>query len=236
MSTIAEPTLNSIAIDPRIEPSWKAVLSDEFQKPYFKKLKSFLLAERDLGALIYPRNKDIFNAFALTPFDAVKVVILGQDPYHGAGQAHGLAFSVMRGVPAPPSLKNIFKELEQDVAFKIPQHSDLSHWSKQGVLLLNTSLTVRANEANSHRGQGWELFTDAVIHSVSERKEHVVFILWGSPARSKMSLIDTKKHCVLTSAHPSPLSSHRGFFGCRHFSKTNNYLQAHGKTPIDWQL
>jgi len=234
--TTAVESVNNISIDPRIEPSWKAVLSEEFQKPYFKQLKTFLLNERTVGETIFPRNKDIFNAFELTPFDKVKVVILGQDPYHGVGQAHGLAFSVMKGIPAPPSLQNIFKELATDVGFKIPSHGDLTHWAEQGILLLNTSLTVRANQANSHRGQGWELFTDAVIQCVGHRKEHVVFILWGAPAKTKLALIDATKHCVLTAPHPSPLSVHKGFYGCRHFSKTNQYLQSHGQAAIDWQL
>jgi len=226
----------NINIDPKIELSWKALLAPEFKKPYFAKLKQFLLEEKARGAKIFPPNADIFNAFAYTPVDKVNVLILGQDPYHGAGQAHGLAFSVRKGVPLPPSLQNIFKELKTDVNFVNPGHGELTHWAKQGVMLLNTALTVREGEAHSHQGKGWELFTDAVIHAISEHKEHMVFVLWGSPAKEKLPLIDTKKHLVLTAVHPSPLSVHRGFFGSRHFSQINQYLIAQGQTAIDWQL
>ncbi len=225
-----------MAIDPQIEPSWKKALAHEFTQDYFAKLKAFLLNEKQAGHQVYPPGKEIFNAFALTPFDKVKVVILGQDPYHGPNQAHGLAFSVKDGVRPPPSLKNIYKELQSDLGLTPPAHGNLEKWAKQGVFLLNTSLTVRAAEANSHRKQGWEVFTDAVIRTLSREREHVVFILWGSPAQSKRTLINANKHLILTSVHPSPLSANRGFFGCKHFSKTNAYLAETGQTPIDWQL
>lgn len=222
-------------IDPKIEDSWKKLLWDEFQKPYFTALKEFLIKEKK-SHTIYPKGENIFNAFNKTPFDAVKVVILGQDPYHGPNQAHGLSFSVMDGVAYPPSLQNIFKELKEDIGCNIPKSGNLSSWAKEGVFLLNTVLTVRASEANSHRGQGWENFTDAVISLLSEKKEHLVFILWGSPAGAKASLIDQKKHLILKAPHPSPLSSYRGFFGSKPFSKTNEYLISKGKTPILWSL
>lgn len=222
-------------IDPKIEDSWKKLLWDEFQKPYFTALKEFLIKEKK-SHTIYPKGENIFNAFNKTPFDAVKVVILGQDPYHGPNQAHGLSFSVMDGVAYPPSLQNIFKELKEDIGCNIPKSGNLSSWAKEGVFLLNTVLTVRASEANSHRGQGWENFTDAVISLLSEKKEHLVFILWGSPAGAKASLIDQKKHLILKAPHPSPLSSYRGFFSSKPFSKTNEYLISKGKTPISWTL
>ncbi len=222
-------------IDPKIEDSWKKLLWNEFQKPYFTALKEFLIKEKK-SHTIYPKGENIFNAFNKTPFDAVKVVILGQDPYHGPNQAHGLSFSVMDGVAYPPSLQNIFKELKEDIGCNIPKSGNLSSWAKEGVFLLNTVLTVRASEANSHRGQGWENFTDAVISLLSEKKEHLVFILWGSPAGAKASLIDQKKHLILKAPHPSPLSSYRGFFGSKPFSKTNEYLISKGKTPILWSL
>ena len=225
-----------ITVTPDIEPSWKEVLADTFQQDYFKHLKQFLLAEKRAGKTIYPPGKLIFNAFAQTPWDKVKVLILGQDPYHGPGQAHGLAFSVQDGVPLPPSLRNIFLELKDDVGFVQPKSGNLTKWAQQGVMLLNTVLTVRAGEAHSHRDQGWEIFTDTVIKRLSERKEHMVFVLWGSPAQKKQALIDTHKHLVLKAVHPSPLSAHRGFLGCRHFSKINFYLTQHGMTPIDWSL
>lgn len=222
-------------IDPKIEESWKNVLWDEFQKPYFVNLKTFLLEEKK-HYTIYPSGQNIFAAFNHTPFDKVEVVILGQDPYHGAGQAHGLSFSVQDGVPHPPSLQNIFKELHDDMGCSIPKSGNLTAWADQGVFLLNTVLTVRSSEANSHRGQGWEDFTDTVIKTLSERKEHLVFILWGSPAGAKASLIDPKKHLILRAPHPSPLSSYRGFFGSKPFSKSNDYLQKNGKKPIQWCL
>lgn len=222
-------------INPKIEESWKAVLLDEFQKPYFEKLKTFLLYEQSTH-IIYPQNKNIFNAFNYTPFNNVKVVILGQDPYHGAGQAHGLSFSVQEGIANPPSLQNIFKELKDDMHCPPPQNGNLTAWAKQGVFLLNTVLTVRAGEAHSHRNQGWENFTNAVISTLSTQKEHLVFILWGGPAATKESLIDTQKHLILKAPHPSPLSSYRGFFGSKPFSKTNEYLTCKGLKPIEWCL
>ncbi|MBV5277543.1 MAG: uracil-DNA glycosylase [Campylobacteraceae bacterium] len=222
-------------INPKIEESWKAVLLDEFQKPYFEKLKIFLLHEQSTQ-IIYPQNKNIFNAFNYTPFDNVKVVILGQDPYHGAGQAHGLSFSVQEGIANPPSLQNIFKELRDDMHCPPPRNGNLTAWAKQGVFLLNTVLTVRAGEAYSHRNQGWENFTNAIISILSTQKEHLVFILWGAPAATKESLIDTQKHLILKAPHPSPLSSYRGFFGSKPFSKTNEYLTCKGLKPIEWCL
>lgn len=221
----------------KLESSWLGVLKSEFEKPYFKKLKAFLLAEKAKGELIYPKNTDIFRAFELTPFDKVKVVILGQDPYHGAHQAHGLSFSVQQGIAPPPSLRNIFKELQTEFPdFKTPHNGDLSAWAKQGVLLLNATLTVNAGKAGSHQKQGWETFTDEVIKNLSDLKENIVFILWGSYAQQKITLIDTKKHLVIKSTHPSPFSAHHGFFGSKPFSRTNEYLVNHNKTPIDWQL
>jgi len=222
-------------VDPKIEESWKKILLEEFQKPYFEALKTFLVEEKK-SHTIYPRSANIFAAFNHTSFENVEVVILGQDPYHGVGQAHGLSFSVQEGVPHPPSLQNIFKELRDDLGCAIPKNGTLSAWAKQGVFLLNTVLTVRASEANSHRNQGWENFTDAVIKTLSTQKEHLVFILWGSPAGSKASLIDSKKHLILKAPHPSPLSSYRGFFGSKPFSQSNEYLVSKGKKPIDWCL
>ena len=222
-------------VDPKIEESWKKVLFEEFQKPYFETLKTFLVEEKRHHT-VYPRGENIFAAFDNTPFDDVKVVILGQDPYHGAGQAHGLSFSVQDSVPHPPSLQNIFKELKDDLGCTIPKSGNLTSWVKQGVFLLNTVLTVRASDANSHRNQGWENFTDAVIKTLSTQKEHLVFILWGSPAGAKASLIDGKKHLILRAPHPSPLSSYRGFFGSKPFSKSNEYLVSKGKKPMDWCL
>ena len=222
-------------VDPKIEESWKKILFDEFQKPYFKALKEFLVEEKKHHT-IYPSGSHLFAAFDHTPFDKVKVVILGQDPYHGAKQAHGLSFSVQDGIAHPPSLQNIFKELSDDIGSPSPKNGNLSAWADQGVFLLNTVLSVRANEANSHRGRGWENFTDTVIKLLSSQKEHLVFILWGAPAGLKASLIDTKKHLILQAPHPSPLSSYRGFFGSKPFSKTNDYLIKNGKTPIQWAL
>lgn len=219
----------------RIEESWKEALQSEFDKPYFASLVQYLHKEKAEGRQIFPPGKDIFKAFELTPVDKVKVVILGQDPYHGYGQAMGLSFSVPAGIPAPPSLKNIFKEIESDLGVRMSGNPDLRKWAEQGVLLLNAVLTVRAGEPTSHSAIGWQQFTDAVISYISEHCEGVVFLLWGNFARSKKALIDTSKHFVLEAAHPSPLA--RGaFFGCRHFSKTNEILQSEGKTPIDWQL
>lgn len=223
-------------MDVKIEQSWKEQLQEEFKKPYFKQIGYVLRAEKAQGKTIYPPGPLIFNAFNTTPFDNVKVVILGQDPYHGPGQAHGLSFSVPDGIAPPPSLINIFKEIHEDLELPIPRTGNLEHWAKQGVLLLNASLTVVAHSANSHSKIGWHHFTDDVIRIISERKEHVVFMLWGAFAKSKQELIDRRKHLVLTSAHPSPLSAHNGFFGNRHFSKANHWLKEKHLSPIDWSL
>lgn len=219
----------------KIEESWRRELQCEFDQPYFAELAGYLHAEKAAGKTIYPPGPQIFKAFELCPFDKVKVVILGQDPYHGYGQAMGLSFSVPDGVPAPPSLKNIFKEIETDLGIQMSGRPNLEHWAEQGVLLLNAILTVRAGEASSHSGKGWETFTDAVIRTISEKSNGVVFMLWGNYARGKAPLIDSSRHTVLQAAHPSPLA--RGaFFGCRHFSKANEALTMQGKTPIDWQI
>lgn len=220
----------------KLEGGWKSVLLPEFSKPFMTDLRTFLRQQLKAKKLIYPQPQEYFAAFNTTPFQNVKVVILGQDPYHGPGQAHGLCFSVRRGVAVPPSLVNVYKELAADVGFKIPNHGCLTSWAEQGVLLLNATLTVEAGKAGSHQRRGWEEFTDAVIKSLNEQKKNLVFILWGSYAQKKGDIIDRKKHLVLTSPHPSPLSAHRGFFGCRHFSKANAYLQKHGMKPINWQL
>lgn len=221
-------------INPRIHPSWLQVLQPQFQAPYFAQLKQFLVAERH-QYICYPKGSDIFAAFDHTPFDKVKVVILGQDPYHEPGQAHGLCFSVPQGVPVPPSLVNIIKEINTDLAVNIPTTSgNLSGWADQGVLLLNATLTVRAHQAGSHQHQGWEQFTDAAIQALSQYRQGIVFLLWGSYAIRKAQLIDTTRHFVLTAPHPSPLSAYRGFFGCRHFSQCNAILQQQGQLPIDW--
>ncbi len=222
-------------MDVKIEPSWKAVLQEEFDKPYFENITTYVKSEIASGYTVYPPGKLMFNAFEKTPFDKVKVVILGQDPYHGAGQAHGLCFSVPQGIKAPPSLVNIFKEIETDLGIPAPNHGCLEHWTEQGVFLLNAILTVRANTPASHSGIGWQTFTDAVIRKISDEKTGVVFLLWGNFARAKKELINTEKHFVLEAAHPSPLA--RGAFsGCRHFSKTNSLLERQGLTPIDWSL
>jgi len=220
----------------QIEESWKKTLKEEFEKDYFKQIVTFLRAEKSAGKIIYPPGPLIFNAFNKTPFSKVKVVLLGQDPYHGKGQAMGLSFSVPNGIPKPPSLVNIFKELENDLGIPPAISGDLEKWAKQGVLLLNASLTVRQNEAASHSKIGWLQFTDSVISKTSELKEGVVFLLWGRFAQDKQSLIDETKHHVLKAAHPSPFSADKGFFGCRHFSKTNELLAIHGKEPVDWKL
>ena len=222
-------------INPQIEESWKLVLSDEFNAPYFSDLKDFLITEKS-KYVVYPPGKFIFNAFKHTPFDKVKVVIIGQDPYHGKGQAHGLCFSVPSGIAQPPSLVNIFKELHQDLELPIPRHGNLEKWADRGVLLLNATLTVRANQAGSHQNKGWETFTDSVIRKISESRTGIVFLLWGRYAQAKETLIDTGKHYVLKAAHPSPFSAFNGFFGCRHFSKTNDILVHNGLEPIDWSL
>lgn len=218
--------------------TWLERLDAEFEKPYLVKLESFLMKEIRSGATIYPPSDDIFRAFSETPFDQVKVVIIGQDPYHGAGQAHGLAFSVPKHIPLPPSLLNIYKELHSDLGLAIPKHGCLLHWAKQGVLLLNATLTVRAGEARSHYGRGWEEFTDRVVQLLCERKDPLVFLLWGKSAFEKFWTIctGTQQHLVLTAPHPSPLSAHAGFFGCHHFSQANDFLQNSGKQPIDWSI
>lgn len=222
-------------INPSIEESWKSVLSAEFNKPYFLELKVFLLEEKKKFR-VFPPGSLIFNAFNHTPFGKVKVVFIGQDPYHGYGQAHGLCFSVPNGVSKPPSLVNIFKELENDLGISPPPHGNLEKWADQGVLLLNATLTVRENQAGSHQRKGWEAFTDAAIRQLSAQKEGVIFVLWGNFAIAKKELIDSTRHPVLTAAHPSPLSASKGFFGCRHFSKINEILRKQGKQEIDWRL
>lgn len=220
----------------RLEDSWKAVLGDEFAQPYMRNLKDFLRAEKAAGKQIFPKGAEYFRALDLTPLDEVRVVILGQDPYHGAGQAHGLCFSVKPGVRIPPSLVNIYKELQSDLGIAPARHGFLEHWVQQGVLLLNSVLTVEEARAASHQGQGWERFTDAVIRAVNEDCEHVVFMLWGSYAQKKAAFVDGSRHLVLKAPHPSPLSAHNGFFGCRHFSQANDYLLSKGRNAIDWQL
>ncbi|MEJ5146176.1 MULTISPECIES: uracil-DNA glycosylase [unclassified Sphingobacterium] len=220
----------------RFDKSWEPILGPLLGQSYMVDLSFFVQQARDNGQ-VFPPQDLVFNAFRLTTFDSLKVVILGQDPYHNDGQAHGLAFSVPEGIALPPSLKNIFKELETDILdFKIPKSGDLSYWGKQGVLLLNATLTVNAHQAGSHQKKGWEKFTDQVIQAISENKEAVVFLLWGAYAQKKASLINAQKHLVLTAVHPSPLSVYRGFFGCRHFSQTNVFLQQRGEKPIDWKL
>ena len=220
----------------QLEASWKQHLLNEFDQPYMQQLRDFLVAEKQAGKVIYPKGSDMFNAFDYTPFDEVKVVILGQDPYHGPNQAHGLCFSVQPGVVVPPSLKNMYKELQRDLNVQPPNHGCLTEWAQQGVLLLNSVLSVQQNQAASHQGKGWEQFTDQVIRHINDKHEHIVFLLWGSYAQRKGQFIDRQRHLVLTSAHPSPLSAHRGFLGNGHFSQTNEYLQVHHKDPINWQL
>src|ERR1700754_1502655 len=216
-----------------LEPSWLEVLHDEFEKDYMIRLRSFLKQEKDAGYKIYPKNADIFNAFKQTPFNELKVVILGQDPYHGVNQAHGLSFSVQKGITSPPSLKNIYKELSTDIpGFVAPSHGELTEWAEQGVMLLNATLTVRAGTPGSHQKKGWEEFTDKVIQTISDKKEGIVFILWGSYAQAKAELIDKSKHFIIKSPHPSPFSADRGFFGSKPFSKTNEILIKEGKKPI----
>lgn len=219
----------------QLENDWTQVIGSEFEKDYFKSLNDFLKIEYD-SQIIYPDKNDVFNTFRYTPFSSLKVVLIGQDPYHGPGQAHGLSFSVKPGIPAPPSLVNIYKELNDDMGLPIPKHGYLKHWAEQGVLLLNTVLTVRAGEAHSHRGKGWETFTDQVIRCINDRQDPVVFWLWGKPAQYKAKLITNTKHLILMAPHPSPLSVYRGFYGSKPFSKTNDFLLANGKAPIDWTL
>ena len=217
----------------KIHPSWLKMLEQEFEKPYFEELVAFVKKEY-ASTTIYPEGKNIFRAFELCPFESVKVVILGQDPYHGPEQANGLCFAVNDAVPLPPSLQNIWKEIASDLNVSTPHHGDLENWAKQGVLLLNATLTVRANVAGSHQKKGWEQFTDAVIKTISEKKSGVVFLLWGKYAQVKGAVIDESKHLILKAAHPSPLSAHNGFFGCKHFSKTNEYLDRHSQQTIKW--
>lgn len=218
-----------------LEKSWRDIVGGEFEKPYMQKLQKFLSHEREAGKIIYPKEDLIFNALNSTTFDNVKVVIIGQDPYHGEGQAHGLSFSVPRGIAIPPSLLNIYKELEGSLGIKRPTHGDLGAWAQQGVLLLNATLTVEHATAGSHQRQGWEEFTDVIIRAVNDKHEHVVFMLWGAYAQKKGAFIDRNKHLVLDAPHPSPLSAHRGFLGCGHFKKANDYLTAHHRTAIEWQ-
>lgn len=220
----------------QLEPSWLAHLAPEFEAPYMGKLRAFLKSEKQAGKRIFPAGSEYFNAFAHTPLDRVKVVILGQDPYHGEGQAHGLCFSVRRGVAIPPSLQNIYKEIHAELGIAMPAHGQLTHWADQGVLLLNSVLSVECARAASHQGKGWETFTDRVVDLVNREREGVVFLLWGAYAQRKGALVDTARHCVLKAPHPSPLSAHRGFFGCGHFRAANDYLLARGETAIDWSL
>lgn len=220
----------------KLHPSWLNVLGSEFQKPYMCRLREFLVEEKKLRKVIYPAGSQIFNALNSTPFESVKVVILGQDPYHGPGQAHGLCFSVLPGVKVPPSLKNIYKEIERDLGIAVPSGGCLQSWAEQGVLLLNATLTVEQGKAGSHQGRGWEQFTDQVVATLNQQREGLVFLLWGSYAQKKGKIIDVSKHLVLSSPHPSPLSAHRGFLGNGHFSRVNQYLQQQGKAPIDWAL
>jgi uracil-DNA glycosylase len=222
-------------IDPLIHESWKKVLEKEFNQEYFHALKKFLLEEKK-NHRVYPPGNLIFNALNRTSFDKVKLVILGQDPYHGPGQAHGLCFSVPQGIKPPPSLVNVYKELEADVGFRMPNHGNLESWADQGVLLLNATLTVRAGLAGSHQGKGWEIFTDSIIRAISDGREGVVFLLWGKYAQNKAALIKREKHFILNAPHPSPLSAYAGFFGCRHFSKANEFLRQSGAGPVDWQI
>jgi uracil-DNA glycosylase len=220
----------------KIESSWKSLLTNEFKQDYFNQIKQFIVGEKAKGKEVFPSGKLMFNAFNLTPFNSVKVVIIGQDPYHGIGQAHGLCFSVPSGVKTPPSLQNIYKEIEQDLGFPIPNHGNLETWAQQGVLLLNAVLSVNANEPASHKAAGWENFTNAVIYHLSQQCNHLVFILWGRFAQEKELLIDSSKHLILKAAHPSPFSAYQGFMGCKHFSKTNEYLIKSGQEPINWQI
>ncbi len=223
-------------MDVKIEPGWKAQLASEFEQPYFHNIVAYLKTQKAAGKVVYPPGPLIFNAFDLTPFDQVKAVLLGQDPYHGAGQAHGLCFSVQKGIKPPPSLVNIYQELKSDIGFQPPAHGCLEDWAKQGLLMLNASLTVEAGQPMSHSKIGWEQFTDAVIRTLSEKRTGIVFLLWGRFAQQKEVLIDTQKHFVLKAAHPSPFSAHSGFLGCKHFSKTNQLLARQGIPPIDWTL
>ncbi len=220
----------------QLHPEWLAAIGEEFDKDYMRSLRSFLLERRRAGAMLYPPGEQIFSALDSTPPSNIRAVILGQDPYHGPGQAHGLCFSVAQGVRVPPSLVNVFKEIQSDLGIKPPAHGNLQAWADRGVLLLNAVLTVERGQAGAHQGQGWERFTDAVVEAINKRPEPVVFLLWGSQAQKKGAGIDTRRHLVLTAPHPSPLSAHRGFLGCRHFSQANDWLKRHGREPIDWSL
>ena len=220
----------------KLEPSWLNVLGGEFDQPYMQQLREFLVLQKGAGRVIYPPSSQWFSAFNSTPFDQVRVVILGQDPYHGPNQAHGLCFSVMPGVKVPPSLMNIYKELQDDLAVQPPSHGCLTSWAEQGVLLLNATLTVEQANAGAHQGKGWERFTDQAIRALNDQRDGIVFLLWGSYAQKKGAFIDQSRHLVLKSVHPSPLSAYRGFLGCKHFSTANNYLQQEGQVAIDWQL
>ncbi|AKK20617.1 uracil-DNA glycosylase [Candidatus Liberibacter africanus] len=220
----------------KIHESWKVLLENHFQSDYMHNLKKFLISEKRKGKKIFPRGSHYFRAFDITPFNKVKVVIIGQDPYHGYGQAHGLCFSVPVGTRIPPSLVNVYKELKEDINFIPPAHGFLEHWGYEGVLLLNAVLTVEEGHAASHRGKGWEKFTDSVIDLINNKRKNIVFMLWGAASQKKQDILDHKRHLVLKAAHPSPLSAHHGFFGCRHFSKANQYLKEHGQTSINWQL
>ncbi len=228
------PSIQPSNID--LHPEWLAVLGDEFKKPHMQTLKQFLVDRKHQGAVIYPPGRFMFNALNTTPLSKVKVVILGQDPYHGPNQAHGLSFSVQPGVLIPPSLKNIFKAIEQDLGIEMPKHGHLMHWAKQGVLLLNAVLSVEQGQAGAHQNKGWERFTDRVVAAINDQRDHVVFMLWGSHAQKKGQAVDAMKHLILKAPHPSPLSAHRGFLDCGHFSKANQWLQDHGQSGIDWSL
>ncbi len=241
MADVIDPTpttqeVHAEAAVPEFADGWSERLAGEFSKPYMQQLRGFLRERKSRKVVIYPHSSNWFRTLQLTAFDDVRIVILGQDPYHGPGQAHGLSFSVPEGVRVPPSLVNIYKELAEDVGFSIPGHGFLEHWAAQGVVLLNSVLTVEHGAANSHQGRGWENFTDAIIETLNRDHEHLVFLLWGSYAQKKGQIIDTRRHCVLKAPHPSPLSAHRGFFGCKHFSKANDYLEAQGRSAVDWSL
>ena len=220
----------------KLHPSWLNVLKDEFELPYMKNLKSFLLTQKQQGKVIFPKGENIFNALNSTPLEKVKVVIIGQDPYHGPNQAHGLCFSVNKGIAIPPSLKNIYKELHDDIGFQVPNHGNLQSWANQGVLLLNSVLTVNQSMAGSHQNKGWETFTDKIISELNQHHTHIVYMLWGSYAHKKGASINPNENLILKTVHPSPLSAHRGFFGCQHFSKCNKYLIENGIQPIDWKI
>lgn len=234
--TSPTPAEGAAAREIRLEESWKRRLAPEFHQPYMTELRTFLLERKRDGATVYPPGPQIFNALDSTPFDDVRVVILGQDPYHGPGQAHGLCFSVRPGVNPPPSLVNIFREIESDLGIAPPDHGCLQAWAERGVLLLNAVLTVERGQPGAHQGKGWERFTDQVVRLLNAERDGLVFLLWGGYALKKGSVIDRQRHCVLTAPHPSPLSAHRGFFGCRHFSRANDYLAARGLPPMDWSL